>query len=53
MARIYRRIGLSGLWNGLGVRIVMIGTLTGAQWLVYDSFKVFLGLPSTGGSKED
>jgi solute carrier family 25 phosphate transporter 3 len=35
MARIYRNIGFSGLWNGLPVRIVMIGTLTGFQWLMY------------------
>ena len=49
MGRIYKNIGFSGLWNGLPVRIVMIGTLTGFQWLVYDSFKVYLGLPTTGG----
>ncbi|KAI9802214.1 MAG: hypothetical protein M1825_002935 [Sarcosagium campestre] len=50
MGRIYKDIGFSGLWNGLPVRIVMIGTLTGLQWLVYDSFKVFMGLPTTGGA---
>lgn len=27
----------------------MIGTLTAFQWLLYDSFKVTLGLPTTGG----
>ena len=27
----------------------MIGTLTGAQWMIYDSFKIFMGLPTTGG----
>jgi hypothetical protein len=32
MSRIYQRIGFAGLWNGLPVRIVMIGTLTGLQW---------------------
>jgi solute carrier family 25 (mitochondrial phosphate transporter), member 3 len=32
MSRIYSRIGFAGLWNGLPVRIVMIGTLTGLQW---------------------
>lgn len=26
-----------------------IGTLTAFQWLIYDSFKVSLGLPTTGG----
>lgn len=43
MKRIYGEIGFGGLWNGLPVRIVMIGTLTGLQWLIYDSFKIFLG----------
>ncbi|MCJ1265176.1 hypothetical protein MMC22_005051 [Lobaria immixta] len=49
MSRIYGNIGFKGLWNGLPVRIVMIGTLTAFQWLIYDSFKVSLGLPTTGG----
>lgn len=40
MTRIYGNIGFKGLWNGLPVRIVMIGTLTAFQWLIYDSFKV-------------
>ena len=35
MTRIYGNIGFSGLWNGLPVRIVMIGTLTAFQWLMY------------------
>lgn len=50
--RIYAQIGFGGLWNGLGVRIVMIGTLTGLQWLGYDSFKVAVGLPTTGGGSK-
>ncbi len=49
VGRIYGNIGFAGLWNGLPVRIVMIGTLTAFQWLIYDSFKVYLGLPTTGG----
>ncbi|KAF2270244.1 mitochondrial phosphate carrier protein-like protein [Lojkania enalia] len=49
MTRIYGSIGFRGLWNGLPVRIFMIGTLTAFQWLIYDSFKVYLGLPTTGG----
>jgi len=49
MSRIYGNIGFTGLWNGLPVRILMIGTLTAFQWLIYDSFKVALGLPTTGG----
>jgi solute carrier family 25 (mitochondrial phosphate transporter), member 3 len=35
MTRIYGNIGFTGLWNGLPVRIVMIGTLTAFQWLMY------------------
>jgi len=38
--------------KGLGTRIVMIGTLTGLQWLIYDSFKTAVGLPTTGGAKK-
>jgi solute carrier family 25 phosphate transporter 3 len=49
ISRIYSNIGFRGLWNGLPVRIFMIGTLTAFQWLIYDSFKVSLGLPTTGG----
>jgi solute carrier family 25 phosphate transporter 3 len=48
-SRIYKDIGFRGLWNGLPVRIVMIGTLTGLQWMIYDYFKIFMGLPTTGG----
>ncbi|KAF5730990.1 phosphate transporter [Tripterygium wilfordii] len=45
-----KKLGLLGLFTrGLPLRIVMIGTLTGAQWGIYDSFKVFVGLPTTGG----
>lgn len=46
MSRIYRNIGFSGLWNGLPVRIVMIGTLTGFQWLMYVSPPFPFGPPN-------
>lgn len=49
-SRIYKDIGFMGLWNGLPVRIVMIGTLTGLQWMIYDYFKIFMGFPTTGGA---
>jgi solute carrier family 25 (mitochondrial phosphate transporter), member 3 len=49
IGRIYGNIGFMGLWNGLPVRIFMIGTLTAFQWLIYDSFKVAMGFPTTGG----
>ena len=37
--------------RGLPLRIVMIGTLTGLQWGIYDAFKVSVGLPTTGSKK--
>lgn len=46
--RIYGEIGFGGLWNGLTARIIMVGTLTGLQWWIYDSFKVACGLQTTG-----
>lgn len=46
---IYGEIGFNGLWKGLATRIFMIGTLTGLQWWIYDSFKVAFGLATTGG----
>jgi solute carrier family 25 phosphate transporter 3 len=49
MGRVYGEIGFGGLWNGLPVRIVQIGTLTALQWMLYDYFKIFMGLPTTGG----
>ncbi|KAI5203105.1 hypothetical protein E4T39_04371 [Aureobasidium subglaciale] len=49
VSRIYSQIGFRGLWSGVGLRIGMIGTLTAFQWLIYDSFKVSVGLPTTGG----
>lgn len=30
--------------RGLPLRIFMIGTLTGAQWVIYDAVKVLAGL---------
>ncbi|KAH9827703.1 Mitochondrial phosphate carrier protein 2 [Teratosphaeria destructans] len=47
IGRIYKNIGFAGLWNGLPVRIAMIGTLTAFQWLIYDSFKVYLGVSTS------
>ncbi len=49
VSRIYKDIGFSGLWTGLTTRIFMVGTLTALQWFIYDSFKVYTGLPTTGG----
>ena len=45
---IYKDIGFNGLWKGLGTRIFMVGTLTGLQWWIYDTFKVAMGLQASG-----
>jgi solute carrier family 25 phosphate transporter 3 len=44
---ILRELGPLGVWRGIGLRIFMIGTLTALQWFIYDSFKVYVGLPTT------
>jgi solute carrier family 25 phosphate transporter 3 len=49
ISKIYAQIGFAGLWRGLGTRIVMIGTLTGLQWWIYDTFKTAAGLGTTAG----
>lgn len=50
MGQIIGEMGWFALFTrGLPLRIVMIGTLTGLQWGIYDSFKVSVGLPTTGG----
>lgn len=40
-----KNLGWAGMWKGLMPRIVMIGTLTGAQWFIYDAVKVWLRMP--------
>lgn len=50
VGKIYSEIGFKGLWAGLGTRIIMIGTLTGLQWWLYDSFKTAVGLQASGGA---
>eukprot|EP00887_Chlorella_sp_A99_P000388 scaffold13.g388.t1 len=48
---IVKEMGWVALFTrGLPLRIFMIGTLTGLQWGLYDSFKVYVGLPTTGGA---
>jgi solute carrier family 25 (mitochondrial phosphate transporter), member 3 len=42
--------GMKNLFTrGLGTRVIMIGTLTGLQWWLYDSWKTAMGLGTTGG----
>jgi len=50
---IAREFGYSNLFTkGLGTRIFMIGTLTGLQWWIYDTFKTLMGFTTTGGKME-
>ncbi|CAK9824420.1 Phosphate carrier protein, mitochondrial [Anthophora retusa] len=42
---VLKKMGPLGVWKGLGPRIVMIGTLTAAQWFIYDAVKVWLRMP--------
>jgi solute carrier family 25 phosphate transporter 3 len=35
--------------KGLGTRVLMIGTLTGLQWWIYDTYKTFVGFETSGG----
>lgn len=42
---VARQLGWTGLWRGLGTRILMIGTVTALQWFIYDTVKVVFCLP--------
>jgi solute carrier family 25 phosphate transporter 3 len=45
-----KEVGMRNLFmNGLGTRIIMIGTLTGLQWYIYDAWKTANGLGTSGG----
>mmetsp|Transcript_2161 Transcript_2161/g.4138 ORF Transcript_2161/g.4138 Transcript_2161/m.4138 type:complete len:312 (-) Transcript_2161:160-1095(-) len=39
-------------FNGLGPRVLMIGTLTGLQWYIYDAWKTAMGMGTSGGVKK-
>lgn len=48
-----KEVGMKNLCTkGLGTRILMVGTLTGLQWWIYDTYKAFCGLPTAGGGKK-
>ncbi|KAG6885110.1 hypothetical protein C0993_005784 [Termitomyces sp. T159_Od127] len=48
--QIANEVGVVSLaTKGLGTRVIMIGTLTGFQWWIYDTFKSAMGLGTTGG----
>ena len=49
-SQMAREQGIKNLFlRGLGTRIVMIGTLTGLQWWIYDTWKTAMGLGTSGG----
>jgi hypothetical protein len=50
LGTIAGEVGFKDLMTkGLGTRIIMIGTLTGLQWYIYDTFKSAMGMGTTGG----
>jgi len=50
LGAIAGEVGFANLaTKGLGTRVIMIGTLTGFQWWIYDSFKTAMGMGTTGG----
>jgi len=42
--RIMKRIGVSGLFLGVGARCVMVGTITAGQFFIYDYCKLLMGV---------
>ncbi|KAF0288007.1 Phosphate carrier protein, mitochondrial [Amphibalanus amphitrite] len=42
---VAKSLGFMGMWKGLTARIIMIGTLTALQWVIYDGVKVALRVP--------
>ncbi|KAF5362085.1 hypothetical protein D9756_002443 [Leucocoprinus leucothites] len=50
LGAIAKEVGVVSLaTKGLGTRVIMIGTLTGFQWWIYDTFKSSMGMGTTGG----
>jgi len=50
VGQIAKEVGFVNLaTKGLPTRVLMIGTLTGLQWWIYDTFKSVYGLGTTGG----
>jgi len=48
--QIASEIGIKNLCtSGLGTRVLIIGTVTGLQWWIYDTFKTTMGMGTSGG----
>jgi len=53
IGQIINEVGIKKLCTaGLGTRILMIGTLTGLQWWIYDTFKTVFGMGTSGGAQK-
>jgi len=51
LGQIANEVGMYKLCTaGIGTRILMIGTLTGLQWWIYDTFKTVTGMGTSGGA---
>lgn len=48
--RVVRAAGLDGLFAGLNVRILQVACMVGGQFCIYDSVKVFVGLPTASSA---
>lgn len=44
----YQSLGFRGLWLGAGTRMVMTAILSGGMFLIFDSVKLAVGLPTSG-----
>eukprot|EP01133_Synstelium_polycarpum_P015945 gene15945-18957_t len=44
IGNIVRRLGVSGLFLGVGTRCFMVGTLTAGQFFIYDGIKQMMGI---------
>ncbi|TPP51870.1 Mitochondrial carrier family protein [Leishmania donovani] len=45
---VMHELGWRGMWKGLAPRLLMVVSLTALQWVTYDGFKVWAGLPTSG-----
>jgi len=51
IVHIIKTMGFRGLWVGIGLRSVFVGTLSAGMFLIYDSVKLAVGLPTSSGYK--
>ena len=53
LRQIVREVGWAKLCtNGFGPRVMLTGPIIAFQWLVYDTFKVAMGMGTTGGNAD-